>query len=576
MGTADLGASHMGGLIGASIPFSVACGSSMIATICIQPIDTVKVRMQLLDKGRGTGAVSVSTVVKDLVARGGVINLYQGLSAGLLRQLVYGTLRLGLFSTFEQQLSRRAREQGTTLGFRGRALAGLGAGAIAAFVGNPTEVALIRMQADGMKPVEQQRNYSSAFNAIWRIAREEGVLGLWKDQPLPLNSTPEHAADENRLYSQEPKIQHGRSSREGDTTMAATTSPEILIPMSASHSIHDTPPASSASHRLPPYIRPLSSQIDSRDMDYLADKGALTILNDEFRDELLRIYVNFVYPFMPAIDVKSFIESIMQGDGSRPVSLLLFQAIMFASVAFVDVRFLKENGFHSRKEARKTFFSRVRLLYGLDCEPDRISLLQAVLLMTYWYESPDDDKDTWYWMGVALTMAQVAGLHRNPESLRIPIEEKRLRRRLWWSCVMRDKLLALGIRRPARTLSNKFDVPILAFDDFDLSAPSEPLCRLLGESSLVLPENEGREVLAGMIVELSKLCVCLGHILRSQYTVMGSHPAGSEYLLKALVVPEKSEHQALELAACDKELTDWLQSQDSRYSSERFTQATCC
>lgn len=181
MGAADLnGTSHLVDALSASIPFCVACCSSMIATVCIQPIDTVKVRMQLTDQGHGQRLVSPSTVAKDLVARGGFINLYQGLSAGLLRQLVYGTLRLGLFSTFEQRLVRRAHNQGTTLGFGGRAVAGLGAGAIAAFFGNPTEVALIRMQADGMKPLEQRRNYSSAFNAIWRITSEEGVLGLWK------------------------------------------------------------------------------------------------------------------------------------------------------------------------------------------------------------------------------------------------------------------------------------------------------------------------------------------------------------------------------------------------------------
>lgn len=355
--------------------------------------------------------------------------------------------------------------------------------------------------------------------------------------------------------------------------MGATASPETVNSIPASRSIHDTPPVIPVHHRLPPYIRPLASQISPRDMEYLADKGALTILDDEFRDELLRIYVNIVYPFMPAIDIKDFIESIVRGDGSSPVSLLLFQAVMFASVTFVDARFLREHGFHSRKEARKTFFSRVRLLYGLDCEPDRIALLQAVLLMTYWYECPDDDKDTWYWMGVALTLAQVAGLHRNPESLRISADEKHLRRRLWWSCVLRDRLLALGIRRPARILDDEFDVPILALDDFDLRAPSEPLCRLLGESVLTRPDAEGRRVLAVMAVELSKLCVCLGHVLRSQYTVMGSHPVGSDYLLKALVVPKRSKQQALDLVACDKELVEWSKSQDlrSKYSSPSST-----
>jgi solute carrier family 25 oxoglutarate transporter 11 len=115
-----------------------------------------------------------------MITRDGFTGLYQGLSAGLLRQLVYGTLRLGLFTTFEQQLESRARNRGTSLGFHERALAGLGAGALAAFIGNPTEVALIQMQADGMRPVHERRNYSSVFNTLWRIAKHDGVLNLWK------------------------------------------------------------------------------------------------------------------------------------------------------------------------------------------------------------------------------------------------------------------------------------------------------------------------------------------------------------------------------------------------------------
>ncbi|KAL2678476.1 hypothetical protein Neosp_009222 [[Neocosmospora] mangrovei] len=162
----------------ACIPFVVGCGSGMVATVCVQPIDTVKVRMQLTDQSKGK--TSLWSLARNTIAQDGFGNLYQGLSAGLLRQLVYGTLRLGLFSTFEQRLECRAHDQGTTLGFGGRALAGLSAGALAAFAGNPTEVALIRMQADAMRPIQQRRNYSSAFEALWSIAKHEGTLGLWK------------------------------------------------------------------------------------------------------------------------------------------------------------------------------------------------------------------------------------------------------------------------------------------------------------------------------------------------------------------------------------------------------------
>jgi len=61
-----------------------------------------------------------------------------------------------------------------------KALCGLTAGAIGASVGSPADLALIRMQADATLPAAQRRNYSNAFNALFRIVSDEGVLALWK------------------------------------------------------------------------------------------------------------------------------------------------------------------------------------------------------------------------------------------------------------------------------------------------------------------------------------------------------------------------------------------------------------
>lgn len=299
----------------------------------------------------------------------------------------------------------------------------------------------------------------------------------------------------------------------------------------------------------------------NRDLEYLADKDALTIPDIDFRDELLRTYVNIVHPFMPALDLDSFLDPIIRGHGHTPVSLLVFQAVMFASVTFVDKEFLQARGYSSRRAARKIFFNRVRLLYGLDCEPDRLALMQALLLMTYWYNHPDDEKDTWYWMGITLSLAQVLGLHRDPEQLPVTPQEKRLRRRLWWSCVMRDRLLALGIRRPARIRDSEFDVPPLTLDDFSCDTSSDAMMSLLGKAMLTRTQAQ---TMAVMCVELSQLCVCLGHVLHSQYTVLGNGPAGHDNFPKPIVQPRRSGPQAQELTHCDVELTEWLRSQDSR------------
>ncbi|KAF9616206.1 hypothetical protein IFM89_028982 [Coptis chinensis] len=54
------------------------------------------------------------------------------------------------------------------------------AGAIGSSVGSPTDVPLIRMQADATLPLEQIRHYKNVVHALYRIVADEGVLSLWK------------------------------------------------------------------------------------------------------------------------------------------------------------------------------------------------------------------------------------------------------------------------------------------------------------------------------------------------------------------------------------------------------------
>ncbi|KAH9740581.1 mitochondrial dicarboxylate/tricarboxylate transporter dtc [Citrus sinensis] len=152
-------------------PFVNGGASGMLATCVIQPIDMIKVRIQL---GQG----SAGTVTKTMLKNEGFGAFYKGLSAGLLRQATYTTARLGSFRI----LTNKAIEanDGKPLPLYQKALCGLTAGAIGASVGSPADLALIRMQADATLPAAQRRNYTNAFQALYRIVADEGVLALWK------------------------------------------------------------------------------------------------------------------------------------------------------------------------------------------------------------------------------------------------------------------------------------------------------------------------------------------------------------------------------------------------------------
>ena len=67
----------------------------MAATCFVQPLDLVKNRMQVMKVTSGAQKPSSASVLMGVVRNEGVLTLYNGLSAGLLRQATYTTTRLG-------------------------------------------------------------------------------------------------------------------------------------------------------------------------------------------------------------------------------------------------------------------------------------------------------------------------------------------------------------------------------------------------------------------------------------------------------------------------------------------------
>lgn len=322
------------------------------------------------------------------------------------------------------------------------------------------------------------------------------------------------------------------------------------------------PPAPILKHKLPDYLKPLPQRMTSVDIDYLFAKGALSLPEISVRNALLRSYLEYVHPYMPLVEVHELLQIIDEGNGdSGRISLLLFQAIMFAGTAFVDIEFLRAAGYTSRKSARKAFFQKARVLYDFDYEIDRVSLVQALLLMTYWYETPDDQKDTWHWMGVAISLAHTIGLHRNPENSNMEPNRKKLWKRIWWSCFMRDRLVALGMRRPTRVKDEDYDVPMLTEDDFEIQAVDPNNSIIAGEVGLIISNEEAQRKLAQMCVAKAKLCLCISHVLSAQYSVLvrnqGMQGQEGNTTSSVMLFPKKLD-QTDEVKRCDIELNQWV------------------
>ncbi|RHZ67275.1 hypothetical protein CDV55_104358 [Aspergillus turcosus] len=313
----------------------------------------------------------------------------------------------------------------------------------------------------------------------------------------------------------------------------------------------------------PRFLKPLPSRISSEDLEFLRFRGALSIPESGLRNELLRCYIQWVHSFMPVLNLQEFLRCVAENDPEGNISLLLFQAVMFVATAFVDFKHLQDAGYATRKSARNAFYERIRLLYSLDCEEDRIAILQTLLLMTYWSDHVNHpQRDIWDWIGICNTQAHSIGLNRDPTTSDMDPRMKRLRVRLWWSIYCRDRLIAMGLRRPTQINEGTSSVPMLRLDDFDFE-PFHPAvieifrCRQLEDVS-------HQKRLATMFIEKAKLCQCIGRVLFAQYTTSQCQFGVTNRTTITLVPRQASES---ELARCSQTLDSWLSAlpKDAQY-----------
>ncbi|CAI7745336.1 unnamed protein product [Closterium sp. NIES-54] len=161
--------------------------ASMIAGVATHPLDLLKVRMQLLGEGSAkatagaTGAPGGALrVAAEVMRENGVKGLFTGVSATMMRQILYSATRMGIYDILKHKMEEQPHMAPGGLPMYKKVGAGLLSGAIGAAVGNPADMAMVRMQADGRLPLEQRRNYKGALDAIARIRREEGSAALWR------------------------------------------------------------------------------------------------------------------------------------------------------------------------------------------------------------------------------------------------------------------------------------------------------------------------------------------------------------------------------------------------------------
>jgi len=137
-------------------------------------------------------------LVAGIVRTEGPAALYAGLSASLLRQATYSTVRFGTYEFLKQRrldqltaadaaaamvrttgTSSRPGRRPTDLPLLESVGFSLVGGALGGVAGNPADLCNVRMQNDRRLPAPQRRNYRNVFHALACVARNEGAAALW-------------------------------------------------------------------------------------------------------------------------------------------------------------------------------------------------------------------------------------------------------------------------------------------------------------------------------------------------------------------------------------------------------------
>lgn len=105
----------------------------------------------------------------------------------------------------------------------------------------------------------------------------------------------------------------------------------------------------------------------------------------------------------------------------------------------------------------------------MDFETDDVTTIQTLLLISHYYHSMTEQRHTWFWVHQAIGLAQGIGLHKASESS----PQRKLWARIWWCCLIRDRLIALGTNRPMHINSLDCSVPLPSADDLEERGDTE-------------------------------------------------------------------------------------------------------
>ncbi|KAI9654178.1 MAG: Transcriptional activator of fatty acid utilization [Trizodia sp. TS-e1964] len=270
------------------------------------------------------------------------------------------------------------------------------------------------------------------------------------------------------------------------------------------------------------------TELDNVEIDILHQRGAFLLPPRALCDELVESFFKLVAPVVPVINRSRFMRQYH--DAENPPSLLILQAVLLAgSRVCTNPQLMDVNG--STMPAAMTFYKRAKALYDANYEDDRVTIVQALVLMGWYWESPEDvTKNVFYWSRVASIVAQGSGMHRSVEGSQLSRADKRLWKRIWWTLFTRDRSVAVALGRPVHINTDDSDVEMVSEDDFIEDEEGFPA------------EYRPDPLHVQFFLQYVKLCEIMGLVLSQQYSVAS----------------KARRYNPIDLTHSDMALADWL------------------
>ncbi|ORX78079.1 hypothetical protein K493DRAFT_412399 [Basidiobolus meristosporus CBS 931.73] len=286
--------------------------------------------------------------------------------------------------------------------------------------------------------------------------------------------------------------------------------------------------------------------------------GADSLPPPQITEHLANIYFDVIYPQMPFVHRPTFFRKLKNKE---------VPPILILSICACVSRLSNHPAILADECTRRgeIFSDRFRDILVLCLDDPCISTTQALLIFSYYEYTNARISRSWMYLGMAVRMAQELGINRLDEGGSVegqcPSEwvEAETRRRVWWSCFIRDRLVSSGTGR-SMAIDEQDTRVLLPCDEKDFNNENPVETELLDISdnatsaftTTFSPQASKKEICTGYRAHWVKLVALLGRV--SQFV---NSP-------KFRKTPPSAETSA-RFTVLESSLTAWAESLPSQY-----------